>query len=52
MTRRQLLSKVVPAALISPKKALGYKRDIPEVKQGDTMTAEYVNAMVRAINER
>ena len=52
MTRKQLLVAVVPAALLSPRKALGYKRDLPKFQTGDVLTAEQLNAVVRAVNER
>lgn len=49
--RRGLFS-LAALTMLSPKKTLGLKKDMKEFKNGDVVTADTLNEMVKRINER
>lgn len=43
---------VLAAAVASPKKTIGYKRDLPTFQARDVLTHTHMNEIVARVNER
>lgn len=52
MDRGHFLRHGLLGTLIAPKKAIGLKRDVTEVRSGDTLTADRLNEIIREVNNR